>query len=364
MARPVLFRAAVAAILASLASAPPARATETTDKALSQLGTGPLTFLHYLLYGGLLDIMGGDDPALAGGVARHRNWSATVNGAPTTFTGSRSTFFSGFLWGNYDVGPHLGLPANQQLVVGGFYRHSRARTDIGADGRSDSHGHAIGGLLSYGIDAAYVTVAGGYEWGGGTLTSLPSNATGSFATSGHSFGFAAGHVFTLWGDRAGIHRDNPWPHNVRQVSVYFDPSFRAVYARSGSDAFTNSRGTPFGAQDERSWTLGGSFRLSVVVPQGNGMVVRPHIAFTIDRQVDYRHTLALPATGQTARLDHDRTAWGVNGGVTLWFDRHLSIGVEGFHRASASHDASGAMAWLRVNLFGPGGYIAQSRAGR
>jgi hypothetical protein len=344
--------------------AAPARATGFLDKALTHLNTGPLTFLHFIFYVGLLDIMSGDDPALAGGVARHNGYSATVAGAPARFSGGRSTFFSGFLWGNHDFAPSLGLPPNQQLFVGAFYRHSRAATDFGSDGRSTGHGHALGAFVGYAIDAWRFSVAGGYEWGGGTLTSLPSNATGAFDTNGYSFGFSAGRSITLRGDPAVTNRDDPWPHSVKQASVYFDPVFRLGYSRAGGGAFVNSRGTPFGSEVERAWTIGGSFGLSAIVPHGNGVVIRPHVAFTIERQVDYRHTLGLPATGQTASLTQDRTHWGVKGGVAVWFDRSLSVGADGFHRASGSQQASGAMAWLRVNLFGPGGYFANTLAAR
>jgi hypothetical protein len=358
MGKTTLRLAALALGLGAPLSAGSALATTTIEYSIPHLRTNFVTFLHSMLYGGMLDVIA-EDPTLLGGSARHDPWSATVNGTPTQFPGGRSSFLSTFLWGGYEFTDHLSLPANQRFFVGAYYRHDRAWGDIGSVAELSSHNNALGIILAYTLDTWHFAAAGGFSWGGGTLTSQPSGASGSFDSSGYDFGFQVGRAFALWGDAVPAMRPNEGPRvfGVRQISVYLDPAFRVGYSRSSAYDFTDSSGAQFGKDVERAWTIGGSVTLSAVLPQSGGTIWRPYISFGLDRQVGYRHTLDLPASGQVARLDHDKTFWSVSGGVGVWLNRNVSLGVGGFYRGSGSQDSGGGLAWVRINLLGPGGYL-------
>jgi hypothetical protein len=338
-------------------SAGPANAT-ALDKSLTGLGMSFYSFLDALLWYGGRDAFLGDDPAILGGSARHDPWSANVNGNATQFPGSSSRFISTLVWGGYEVTEHIGLPPNHRFFVGAYYRHDRAWSDIGSVAEQSSHNNSLGVILSYTLDAWHFTAAGGFSWGGGKLTSLPSGATGSFDSGGYDFGLQVGRVFTLWGDAMPTARtQGPSLFGIRQASVYLDPAFRVGYSRSRADDFTDSSGALIGEEIERTWTIGGSITLSAVLPQSGGTIWRPYISFNLDRQVGYRHTVDLPASGLVAALDHDKTHWGVSGGLGVWLNRNVSLGAGGFYRGSGSQSSGGGLFWFRVNLFGPGGYL-------
>lgn len=303
----------------------------------------------------------GDDPAIMGGTTRHDPWKQTFNGRVDFIPETRTSFVTGMIWGGYEVTDHLGLGPNQRLVVGGFYQHNRAWTTFGGTGEQSLSINTFGPIVAYLYDSWHVSAAAGFSWGHGKHTSFPSGNSGSFDADAQGFGIQVGRVITLWGDgyattRPG--RPETWPFGVRQASVYLDPAFRFGYLRNQADAFTNAGGTEFGKEVERTWTVGGSVTLSAVIPQ-NGMLWRPYLQFSLDRQVGYDHTIDIPGTVST--LDHDKTYWGVSGGVGVWLNRNVSLGLSGFYRGSGSQEAGGALFWLRVNLFGPGGYLRGGR---
>jgi hypothetical protein len=300
-----------------------------------------------------------DDPAVLAGTSRHDPWTQNVNGATSQVPGSRTDFVSTLFWMGYDLSSHIGLGANQRLVIGGFYRRDWAWTETSGVSEQRSHNNALGFLVGYELDNWHLAGSAGFDWGGARFTSLPGGAFGRFDTSGHFGSLAIGRVFTLWGDQLPTDRTAPtrWPFTTQQFSVHVDPGVYIAYGRSVADAFTDSTGVAFGREAERAWTFGGKVTLSAVFPQVNGPIWRPYIEFTLDRQISYRHTVALPAAGQVAQLDHDKTYWGVNGGVSVWLNRNIAMGAAGFFRGSGSQESGGGLFWIRVNLFGPGGYL-------
>lgn len=308
----------------------------------------------------------GEDPTLVGATARHDPWKQTINGSESRVSGSRTSAVSVLVWGGFDLSDPIGLPANQRLAIGAFYRHDRAWTEFEGTGELSSRNNALGLLLAYTYDAWHLSGAAAFDWGEGKSTSLPSGAAGTFDISARSVAVQFGRTFTLSGDPHPADRATlaSWPFGPQRMSVYLDPVFRVGYARGRADSFTNSAGTIFGKEIERAWTVGGSVTLSAVIPQGGGVLWRPYIEFSLDRQLGYRHTLDLPTTSQVAHLDHDKTYWGVSGGLGAWINRNISMGVSGFYRGSGSQDAGGGLFWIRVNLLGPGGYLRGGVRGR
>ena len=299
-----------------------------------------------------------DDPAVFVATTRHNPWTQTINGVASQLPGGTTTSVSTLVWAGFDMSDHLSLGANQRLAIGGFYRRDWAWTEqAGAD--QSAHTNGLGFVFGYHFDDWHLSGGAGFDWGGAKITSFPSGNVGNFDTNGHFGALKFGRVFTVWGDRMPADRAAPvgFPFSVRQISVYFDPNFHVGYSRTSADAFTNSGGTPFGKAIERFWTVGGSFTLSAVLPQTDGPIWRPYIEFSVDRQVGYRHTIDLPATSQVAYLNHDKTYWGVNGGLAVWVNPNVSLGASGFYRGSGSQDTGGGLFWVRVNLFGPGGYL-------
>lgn len=348
-----------AAALALAAGIPfaagPASATSATDAAIQRANTSGIPW--YLV--SFLDMLFGDsDPTLIGGKTRHEPWTQNINGAVSQLPESRTSSISTLVWAGYDLSDHLGIGPNQRAVIGAFYRHDRAWTSFSGAGEQSSSNNALGLLFAYALDSWHFSGAAAFDWGSGKLTSLPSGNEGSFDTSGKSVAFQVGRVFTLTGDVSPATRANltAWPFGTQQMSIYLDPAFRVGYARGVADAFANSASTLFGKEVERAWTIGGSVTLSAVIPQG-AMLWRPYIEFSLDRQVGYRHTIDQPGTGLVAHLEHNKTFVGVSGGVGVWFNRNISAGVSGFYRGSGSQDTGGGLIWLRVNLFGPGGYL-------
>lgn len=316
------------------------------------------SWVHIL---GAFALFGGDDPAIMGGTARHDPWKQTFNGTVELVPETRTSFISSMIWGGYDVTGHLNLAPNQRLVVGGFYQHDRAWTRFTGAGEQSTSGNTFGLIVAYLYESWHVSGAAAFGWGHGELTSLPSGNTGSFDTNAQSFGIQVGRVITLMGDGHTTTRPGPasWPFGVQQASIYLNPAFRFGYSRSHANAFTNSAGTQFGKEVERTWSVGGSITLSAVIPQSGGLLWRPYIDFSLDRQVGYDHTIDIPGTVST--LDHDKTYWGVSGGVGVWLNRNVSLGLSGFYRGSGSQEAGGALFWFRVNLFGAGGYLRGGR---
>jgi hypothetical protein len=308
-----------------------------------------------LLFGSI-----GEDPAVLAGTARHDPWKQTLNGVTIApLPESRSTAVTTLVWGGYELTDHVGLGPNQRLVVGAFYRRDWAWTDFSGFGEQRNQNNSFGALAAYVIDAWQISAGFGIDFGDGKMTTFPSGAQGKFNTTGQSVAVQVSRVFTLLGDRRPVVRSDqgPWQFQVRQMSVYFIPTFRAGYSRSRVGSFSDNAGATFGREIERFWTIGGSFTISAVIPQNTGPLWRPYIEFSVDRLVDYRHTIDIPATGLRSRLDQDKTYWGVSGGVSVWINRNVSLGVSGFYRGSGDHDGAGGLFWVRVNLFGPGGYL-------
>jgi len=316
----------------------------------------------------LSDLLFGEDPAVLAGTTRHDPWSQTINGVGATpLPESRTNLISTMIWGGYDVSDHIGLGPNQRLVLGGFYRHDWAWTKFGGFGEQTSENNAFGLLAVFVLDNWQFSGGVAFDWGNAEITNFPSGNGGNFDTRALAAAIQVSRVFTLWGDAMppGRTSEGPWPFRIRQMSVYFNPVFRAGYTRARADGFTDNVGVAFGKEIERAWTVGGSFTLSAVLPQNDGGPLwRPYIEFSIDRQLGYRHTIDQPTSGQVAHLDHDKTYWGVSGGVAVWVNRNVSLGGSGFFRASGSQEAAGGLFWVRVNLFGPGGYLRTAIANR
>lgn len=354
---------AAIALAAMLATAPfatrTARATPqpTTEEIISRSMTAWVLGMFWIA---AWDILTGQDPAIIGMSSRHDPWSQTIDGVTATpAPASRSSAISTLFWGGYDLSRDLGLPPNQRLAIGGLYRHDWSWTTISGTAEQTGDNHSLGAIAVYQLDAWHLSGAFAYDWGDAKYTSLATGGVGSFDTSGHSFGLQIGRVFTLHGDERPVRATEagPYPLSVHRMSIHIDPAFRVGYARGRAGAFTNSVGLAFGKEIERAWTLGGTVTLSAVIPESGGTIWRPYISFSLDRQVGYRHTIDLPASGRVAHLDHDKTYWGVNGGVGVWLNRNVSLGVSGFYRGSGDQNTGGGMFWVQVNLFGPGGYL-------
>lgn len=352
--------AALLAASAMAASGTPARATSLNEnnRIVTFVDIGRFMLLEAFIWWFM------EDPAVLAGTTRHDGWNQKIDGVPAApLPSSKGDVVSALVWGGYEVTDHLGLGANQRLVLGAFYRRDWAWIEHSGVADQTSRNNSFGVLGTYLYDTWHLSGAVAFDWGSSKVTSLTGGSVGDFDTSAYAFGFRVGRVFTLWGDAmpTGRAAQGAWPFQLGQTSVYFDPVFRVGYSRSRSDGFTNSAGAVFGKEIERAWTVGGSFTLSAVMPQSGGMIWRPYVEFSVDRQVGYRHTIDLPATSQVAHLDHDKTFWGVSGGVGFWPNRNLSLGVSGFYRGSGSSDTAGGIVWVRVNLFGPGGYLRGGR---
>jgi outer membrane autotransporter protein len=261
-------------------------------------------------------------------------------------------------WLGYDLSDHIGLPPDQRLAVGGFYRHDWISSTQSGIAETSGDNNAFGFIVAYQFHAWHAAAAFEIDWGDAKVTGVNNAVSGSFDTGGYAFGVQIGRVFTLSGDpRPTARTDAPWAFQLKQASVYLDPVFRVGYGRSVSDGFTPTGAAAIGKEIERAWTIGGGVTLSAIIPQTSGPLWRPYISFGLERQLGYRHTIDLPATGQVANLDHDKTYWTVNGGVGVWLNRNVSLGVSGFYRGSGSQDTGGGLFWFRVNLLGPGGYL-------
>jgi len=345
------------ALAAGVSASPgPAKATESLLEKYARIHDPPTFGLSVIVLYVFADLIG-DDPAIIGSTSRHDPWKRTINGSVSQLPESRSHSISTMAWIGYDLSDHIGLPPNHRLAVGGFYRHDWISSTQTGIAETSGDNNALGLIVAYQFHAWHAAAAFEIDWGDGKVTGVNNAASGSFDTKGRAFGVQVGRVFTLSGDPRPMSRTEvPWAYQLKQASIYIDPVFRFGYGHTEAGAFTPIGNAAIGKEIERAWTIGGAVTLSAIIPAG-AQIWRPYISFGLDRQLGYRHTIDLPATGQVASLDQDKTYWSVNGGVGVWLNPRLSLGVSGFYRGSGSQDTGGGLFWLRANLFGPGGYL-------
>jgi hypothetical protein len=315
------------------------------------------------------DISGG---AVGGGsVLRSSGYGVTDTAgalAPGTRGPSvRDVSGNGGIFGTIDATRLFGLPANQSLVLTGFfdYRHDNASLGaapgagalvIGNAGSLQSDTYTLGGTLFYGAGSAYLRGGAAYNFGHSNETNSLLSSAGGFNSNGYSVDANLGNVFTLL-NTSGAHSPAALPTKAppKLTGGYFvglDLSGHIGSFDNWGDGFADSSGFIFGTNEVRSGDIGGRAELFALVP-GHGLLWRPYVAGTVDQLFGFSSTLNIPSQaalpgGDLVSLQAAQTFGGAQLGLDVLGPRGLTVGVKGFYQASADTNITGGNIYLKI----------------
>ncbi len=250
--------------------------------------------------------------------------------------------------GSLDATRLFGLAGNQQLTVNGRfdylndsvdYKRTPVQIQLGAfSGSLDRNTYAFSGGFNYTANATYLGGIGGGAFGDGTLKNTVTGGKGDFDSNAYYFDMTLGHVFKL-SETPGR---RVWGLDLSGHGGYFD--WR-------DDGFTDSAGFAYGNENTHYGLIGGRAKLFVGL-RGDNKIWMPYVAGTVDGQLDYSHTLAIPnqtlSPADTITFSQGNTFGGVETGVDVFCVSGITGGISGFYQGSSDTDIEGGRAYLTI----------------
>jgi hypothetical protein len=282
--------------------------------------------------------------------------------APGSMTPSfKDTSGGGGIRGSWD-GTYL-LPANQGLLVDGFFHYRRDDITLGAfaglaqAGSITTDDYTLGLSALYRLDTAYLQGAASFDFGNGNETLAADGSTGSFNTHGYSTDLTAGNIFLLFNSIGPANSPPPTgapPKPVDGFALALDLSGHIGYNDSRVGSFTDSTGFMFGMGQTHSGDVGGHAKLFAVVP-GDGLLWMPYVAGTVDQRFGFSTTLNIPNQaalpgGDVLRLRAANTFGGGELGLDVRFASGWTVGAKGFYTASSDTSIAGGQAYVKIPL--------------
>ena len=305
-----------------------------------------------------------------GGAVSHSSYSITDTagavGPGTNGQSVRDVSGSGGIFGTLDASPFFGLPANQSLLVTGFFDFSgdslsfgsvpgAAPVIVGNAGSIHADTYTFGGNVLYRFGSSYASGTAAYDFGHANEANGIAGSTGSFSTSGYSFDARLGDVLTLM-NTSGASSSTMLTKSSRRESsgtfVGLDLSAHIGDSADRSAAFTDSSGFAFGSGESRSADVGGRARLFALF-SGYGLQWTPYVSTTIDQRFAFSNTINIPSqaalpSGDLVSLNAARTFGGADLGVDAQGPNGWKVGVKGFYLASADTDILGGNIYLKI----------------
>jgi hypothetical protein len=198
-----------------------------------------------------------------------------------------------------------------------------------------------------------------YDWNNASVTNNTSGGQGNTSGQGYTVGGAVGYLFPLL-NTTGVSLA-PLPTKDRPVARYggyalfLDLNGHAGYQKQWENGFTDSAGFALGTEQLSFTDLGTRATLIGVVPNGAGFSWMPYLGVSLDQQVGFNRSVAVPlqaaSAADTIFLGQSTTFWGVQGGLNVITRAGLTVGLSGFYDASGDTQIAGGSAFVRIPLF-------------
>ena len=281
----------------------------------------------------------------------------------------RDTSGNGGLNGTIDATRFFGLPANQSVVLGGFFDYRRDNVSLGSSpalaalavgnaGSLQADTYTFGGTLFYRAGSAYLRGAVDYNFGHANEANGITAGTGNFSTSGYALDARLGNVFVLLNTTGvpgpGAMPTKAPPKPTTGYMVGLDLSGHLSYIDNWSAGFTDSSGFATGTGQTRFGDVGARAKFFVLAPSG-GFLWMPYISGTVDQWFGFSSVLNIPsqaalATGDVVGLQVAQTYWGTDFGVDVRGPNGWTVGVKGFYQASTDTNIVGGNAYVKIPL--------------
>jgi hypothetical protein len=286
----------------------------------------------------------------------------------STLPGFRSTEGGGGANLLADGSALFGMNRNQSLLFGVNFNYQRANTTYGTSaltpglssaGSENDNIYTLTGSVSYAVNSFYVSGTGSYDWNTASITNNTSGGQGNTTGQGFTVGGAVGYLFPLL-NTTGVSLA-PLPTKDRPVARYggyalfLDVNGHAGYQKQWENGFTDSAGFALGTEQLSFTDLGARATLIGIVPNGAGFSWMPYLGASVDQQVGFNRSIAIPLQAASAAdtffLGQSTTFGGVQGGLNIFTRAGLTAGLSGFFNASGDTQIAGGSAFVRIPLF-------------
>jgi hypothetical protein len=275
-------------------------------------------------------------------------------GAPFPLASSETNTTSAIYWAGQDISRVLNLRRDERFAIGVSYRQDWSRTHFftatnPALGSQKSENNSLGFNWVYTLQNWHLGGVVGGRWGDGRYTEAGSPNVASFNSSGFFAAAELGYVVTLGGESANKVGNINWKRDVKQTSLYIDPTVRALYGRNVVGSFVDPANSLVGNQTERYVSIGGGLEVFALVPD-KAVVYSPFVKVTVDQQISYSYEAVNVVRNVTEKFDHDRTFARIEGGLNAYIGRNVTTGVSGFYGGSGDREDYGVKGTLLFNF--------------
>jgi hypothetical protein len=275
-----------------------------------------------------------------------------------------------------DGGSLLGFSSNQSLLFGLNFDYQHANTTygtsaltpgVGSAGTESDDIYTLKGSVSYAVNSFYVSGLASYDWNNVSVTQNTGAATaqGNTRGQGYTVGATVGYLFSLL-NTTGV-GFSPMPTKAGPVARYggyalfLDLNGHAGYQKQWESGFTDSTGFAVGTEQLSFTDLGTRATLIGVVPSAATFSWMPYLGFSVDQQIGFNHSIAVPlqaaSAADTIFLAQSTTFWGVQGGLNIFSRAGLTAGLTGYYQASGDTQIAGGGGFVRIPFI-YGGYAA------
>jgi hypothetical protein len=326
---------------------------------VAQLGPPPLDF-GSVAQGGSgvhLGMYASPDGSNAiGGLANGFGYSGKAVGlsdtsgalAGTTTPSYHGSGGGGQIFGSVDVAPNLQL--------GGMFNYQQYSSSFSDGSTTKTDEYLFTGYFQYLFgQRSYVQGLGTY---GSSPTSLFNASTGGTASFGGNIAagkLIVGHVFTLIdpGSATTSAIIAKAPPKASGFGLLLDMSAYGGYVTGHNDGYTESTGLAMGNFDEHFGQIGGTAKLTAVVPL-YGLVWQPFIQGSVEQWLGFRAAQYVPAqagvAADTVFLNEATTFFGGRIGVSTNTRSGWEFGVYGFDMTSSDLNFAGGTGYAKLHF--------------
>jgi hypothetical protein len=286
---------------------------------------------------------------------------------PGSTVNFRDTGGNGGLFYTIDATRFFGIPADQSLLLTGFFDYSGDSASLGAvpgggaviignAGSLHTDTYTLGGSLFYRTGTTYVSGEAAYNFGHSNETNTVAASTGSFNSNGYSVDAKLGNIFVLsnttGASGAAAMPTKAAPKPTSGTLVGLDLSGHLGSFGDWGNGFTDSAGFMFGTGQTQSEDIGGRAEFFALMP-GTGLVWKPYVAGTVDQLFGFSSTQNIPnqaafAGGNVITAHPALTFGGAELGVVARGPGGWTVNVKGFYQASADTTVAGGSLTVKI----------------
>jgi hypothetical protein len=258
---------------------------------------------------------------------------------------------------------------NQQLFFSLSGDYTRDSTTFGTSaltpgvanaGSTRANIFAVVGAVRYQNPNFYLVGLAGLDFSRTDITNNITTPGASGNTDGHGYSFDAriGKQFILFNT---IPVQSPTitkapPKTGGGYALLLDVSGHYGYFQSRDNGFTDNTGFVFGADQTSYSDIGLAARLAAIIPD-NHFAWQPFVGVTVDRQLGFSSTFAVPnqvaAAADTFNFTQSNTIWGTELGIAILARSGIKFEVKGYYQASADTQTVGGDVVIKIPLWQP-----------